>query len=159
VNVGDALQAFWQTILDVMSKIVIPDWTSLVNLLPVFLVIGVLGPLLSLALLVWVIYFLMRPRAPLPAAPEPYQAPLDESERPIFPRGEPFCYRDGLVYPTSTTRCEVCRDELSIRCPKCDVTRSASISTCGNCGLELKFHPQALVVHRYQPPPGGSAAA
>jgi hypothetical protein len=159
VNVGDAIQSFWQSILDVTSKIVIPDWTSLVNLLPVFLVIGVVGPLLSLAGLVWVIYFLRKPRAPLPAQPEPYQAMLDDSGRPMFPRGEPFCYRDGLVYPANTTRCAICRDELSVRCPKCDVTRSASVSTCGNCGLELKIHPQALVVNRYQPPPGGSAAA
>jgi len=159
VNVVDALQGVWQSILDLLNKVLIPDWTSLVNLLPVFLVLGLIGPLVSLALLIWVIYFLAKPRAPLPAAPAPYQAPLDESGRPQFPRGEPFCYRDGLVYPASTTRCEVCRDELSMRCPKCDVTRSASISTCGNCGLELKFHPQALVVHRFQPPPGGSAAA
>jgi hypothetical protein len=159
VNVGDALQAFWQSILDVTTKIVIPDWTSLVNLLPVFLVIGVLGPLLSLIALVWVIYFLGKPRGPLPAQPQPHQAPLDEGGRPIFPRGEPFCYRDGLIYPANTTRCEVCGDNLSVRCPKCDVTRSAAISTCGNCGLELKFHPQALVAQRFEPPPGGSAAA
>ena len=159
MNVVDALQRFWQTILDVTSKIVIPDWTSLVNLIPIFLVLGLIGPILSLAVLVWVIYFVTRPRPPLPAAPEPHRAPLGEDGRPVFPRAEPFCYRDGLVYPPNTTRCAVCNDELSIRCPKCDVTRSAAISTCGNCGLDIRIKPQALVARRVQPPPGGAAVA
>ena len=159
MNVVDALQAFWQTILDVTSKIVIPDWTALVNLLPVFFVLGLLGPLFTLAALVWVIYFLRKPRAPLPEPPAPYQAPLGDDGRPVFPRGEPFCYRDGLVYPPNTTRCAVCGDDLAVRCPKCDVTRAASISTCGNCGLVLKVRPQALVARHVQPPPGGAAIA
>ena len=159
MSIGDALQAIWNGILHVTSLFVIPDWGALIKLLPVFLVIGLLGPLLSLGLLVWVIYFLRKPRAPLPEEAGPVPMALDHLGLPIVPRGEPFCYRDALIYPPNTTRCAICGDELAVKCPKCEVVRPASIDTCGNCGLVLKLKPQVLVPHRAAPPPGGAAAA
>jgi len=159
VSIGDALQNLWNGILHVTSLFVIPDWGSLIKLLPVFLVIGVLGPLLSIGLLVWVIYFLRKPRAPMAEPAGATAALLDGGGKPVIPRGEPYCYRDALIYPPNTTRCEVCGDDLAVRCPKCDVVRPAAIDTCGNCGLVLKLRPQALVPHRAKPPAGGAAAA
>jgi hypothetical protein len=159
VTVLDTIQRIWQSFLDFISMFVIPDWGALIQLLPVFLVLGVIGPILSLGLLVWLIYFVRKPRVPLASDPEPVAAPLGPEGKPVIPRGEPFCYRDGLIYPANAQRCEVCGDELSVRCPKCDVGRPASISTCGNCGLVLKVRPQAQLVRPAQPPPGGAAVA
>jgi hypothetical protein len=159
VTVLDTIQRIWQTFLDFISMFVIPDWGALIGLLPVFLVLGVIGPILSLGVLVWLIYFVRKPRVPLASDPEPVAAQIGEDGKPVIPRGEPFCYRDGLIYPANARRCEVCGDELSVRCPKCDVGRPASISTCGNCGLVLKVRPQTQVVRPAQPPPGGAAVA
>jgi hypothetical protein len=159
VNVVDALEGFWNGLLDLTSQFVIPDWGALIQLLPVFLVIGVLGPLLSLLLLVHLVYFLRKPRAPLGEPPAPVPAQIGSDGLPVVPRGEPFCFRDGLIYPANTTRCEVCGDALTVRCPKCDVARDAAIDTCGNCGLVLKVRPQNQVVRAAQPPPGGRAVA
>lgn len=159
MTIGEAIQNLWNGLLHVTSLFVLPDWGALINLLPVFLVIGVIGPLLSIGVLVWLIYFLRKPRVPLPEPAGPVPARLDAAGQPIIPRGEPFCYRDGLIYPPNTTRCETCGDELAVRCPKCDVTRSAAIDTCGNCGLVLKVRPQALIPRRAQPPKGGAAVA
>lgn len=159
MDVVDALESFWNGLLDLTSQFVIPDWGSLIGLLPIFLVIGVLGPLLSLLLLAHLIYFLRKPRAPIAEAPAPVPAEIGADGKPIVPRGEPFCYRDGLIYPANTTRCDVCGDELTVRCPKCEVARPAAIDTCGNCGLVLKMRPQNQIVRVAKPPPGGAAAA
>lgn len=159
MNVVDALEQFWNGLLDFTSQFVIPDWGSLIGLLPTFLVLGVLGPILSLLLLAHLIYFLRRPRGPQVEDPSPVRAPIGADGRPAFPRGEPFCFRDGLIYPPNTTRCEVCREELTVRCPKCEVARPAHQDTCGNCGLVLKVRPRSQVVRAAEPPPGGAAAA
>jgi hypothetical protein len=159
VDVVDALEGFWNSLLDLTSQFVLPDWGGLIQLLPIFLLVGVLGPILSLLLLAHLIYFLRRPRAPLGDAPEPVRAEIGSDGRPIMPRGEPFCYRDALIYPAGARRCEVCGDDLSVKCPKCEVARPASIDTCGNCGLVLKVRPQNQVARVTQPPPGGRAVA
>ncbi len=159
MDVVDALEQFWNSLLDFTSQFIIPDWGGLIGLLPVFLLIGVLGPLLSLLLLAHLIYFIRKPRAPLAEPPGPVRAPIDADGRPEFPLGEPFCPRDGLIYPPNTARCDTCREGLSVRCPKCGVGRAAAIDTCGNCGLILKVRPQNQVVRATQPPPGGRAIA
>jgi hypothetical protein len=159
VSIGDALQNIWNGILHVTSLFVIPDWGALVQLLPVFLVLGVLGPILSLGLLVWVIYFLRKPRVPLPQEAGPVRSPIGADGQPIVPRGEPFCYRDALIYPPNASRCGICGDELDVKCPKCEVVRPAQIDTCGNCGLVLKLNPQPRIPRRATPPPGGAALA
>jgi plastocyanin len=38
----EQIQAFWTGILDTLSKLVIPDWGSLIALLPVFILVGIL---------------------------------------------------------------------------------------------------------------------
>jgi hypothetical protein len=159
MDVVDALEGFWNGLLEFTSQFVLPDWGGLIGLLPIFLVIGVMGPILSLLVLAHVIYFLRKPRAPLAEPPEPARAQIGANGKPIVPAGEPFCFRDGLIYPANTTRCDVCRDDLSIRCPKCSVTREARDDTCPNCGLVMKVRPQNQVVRVTPPPPGGRAVA
>lgn len=159
MDIVEALEGLWNGILDLASMFVIPDWGGLIGLLPIFLLIGVLGPILSLLVLAHIVYFLRKPRAPLGEPPQPVKAPIGGNGRPVVPSGEPFCFRDGLIYPANTTRCEICGDDLSVRCPKCSVTRPAGIDTCGNCGLVLKIRPQNQVARVGKPPPGGRAIA
>ena len=58
----DTLEQWWNGLLDLMSHLVVPDWGALVNLLPIFLLIGVVGPILSLLVLAWFIYVVRKPR-------------------------------------------------------------------------------------------------
>lgn len=149
----------WTQLLDVTSKLVIPDWGSLVGLLPIFLVIGVLGPLITLLALVWFVYVVRRPRTHVSFEEGPRQAPVGPDGRPEFPTGEPYCLAHALVYPSGATRCPIDGELLSVICPKCGLGRPADIDTCGNCGLVLKVVPRARVLRPAGPPPGGAAAA
>lgn len=155
----DSLQNAWHGFLDLISGLVIPDWGALVGLLPVFLFFGVIMPILTLVFIVWVIYFVRKPRANVKFAEGPRAAAVGPDGQRIFPSGEPFCTRDRLIYASGTTECEVCSDPLSVTCPKCTVGRSASISICGNCGLVLRLAPRARALRPAGPPRGGAAAA
>jgi len=159
VSVIDQIQHLWSDFLGFISKLVIPDWPGLIQLLPVFVVIGVVGPLLSLAVLAWLGYGVTKPRTKVSYDEGVRVAPRDHLGRPIVPAGEPYCPRDGLIYPFGTQRCDRDRATLLIRCPKCEVVREAGISTCGNCGLTLKLEPRAMIVATDGPPPGGAAIA
>lgn len=155
---ADALARIWQTVLDVVSAVVIPDWAALVNLIPVILVVGVLAPLLSLAALAWILYALRRPRTRLVLAEGPRAAAIiDGSAR--YPDGEPYCPVDKLIFTLGRVDCERCGCELLLRCPKCGTGRAASLMACGNCGLELKTSNRGLAIRRAGPPAGGAAAA
>ena len=161
MNLIDQLGRIWDQILGFLSLLVIPDWGSLVGLLPILLVIGVLGPLFSLIALIWVIYMVRKPRARLKILEGPYPAQLDALGQPVYPTGQPYCARDGLIYPSRSTVCDVCRDELVVTCPKCTIGRQARIRTCANCGLVLQIDERAVqrAVVPVGPPPGGAAAA
>ncbi len=155
----DHLSQLWSQLIDTMSRFVSPDWGSLVNLLPIFLVVLVLGPLLSLLALVWFVYVVRAPRTHVRFDEGPRPASHEAAGQPEYPAGEPYCLRDQLVYPPGTTRCDVCRDDLAVRCPMCGIGRSAAITTCGNCGLVLRVEPRARVARPAGPPPGGAAVA
>jgi hypothetical protein len=161
VNIVDQLGHIWDQVLGFLGGLVIPDWGALVGLLPILLVIGVLGPLLSLMALGWVIYVVRRPRARLKVLEGPYPAPLDEAGQPVYPTGQPYCARDGLIYPSKSTVCGVCHDELVVSCPKCGIGRQARIRTCANCGLVLQIDERAVqrAIVPVGPPPGGAAVA
>lgn len=160
MSIVDALEQFWQGILDVTSLFVIPDWGALVGLLPIFLLILIIGPILSIVVLLWLVYVVRAPRAAIvPLDESPGAAAVGADGLPIFPTGEPYCPRDALVYPARARRCDTCGDELSVACPKCGVVRRAAIEACANCGLVLKMEPRAVALRAAGPPPGGAAAA
>ncbi len=154
----EALQQAWHAILAALSGIIIPDWGALIGLLPIFLLIGVVGPLISLLLLGWFIYVVRAPRAKLVIVEGPVLADASSGEA-VYPSGEPYCPNDSLIYPSGATRCDVCRRELLVRCPKCEAGRHARIDTCGNCGLVLKIENRGRALRPVGPPPGGAAAA
>lgn len=159
MTVIDQIEKLWNDLLAFTTTLVIPDWGALIALLPLLILIGVVGPILSLMLLAWLGYGVTKPRTKITYDEGRRSAPLDHIGNPIFPAGEPYCPVDYLVYPFGTTRCDNDKTPLLVRCPKCELVRGASISTCANCGLVLKVEPRALVIATDRPPPGGAAVA
>lgn len=154
----EALQQAWHGVLDLISGIVIPDWGALIGLLPIFLLIAVVAPLLSLLVLGWFIYVVRAPRAHLKIVEGAVAAAVVNGQT-AYPSGEPYCPVDQLVYPSGAARCDVCHRELLVRCPKCEAGRQARVDTCGNCGLVLKIENRGRALRPAGPPPGGAAAA
>jgi len=99
VTVVDQISKLWSDFLAFLSKLVIPDWAGLINLLPVLVVLGLVGPLLTLGVLAWLGYGVTRPRTSVTYEEGARPAPRDHLDRPIIPAGEPYCPRDGLIYP------------------------------------------------------------
>ena len=52
----DAIHQLWLNFLHAIEGFVIPDWGALIGLIPYLLVLGVIGPILSLIVLGWVVY-------------------------------------------------------------------------------------------------------
>jgi hypothetical protein len=155
----DAIGQIFQGLIDFLEPILIPDWKALIDLLPVFLLIGVVGPLLSLLVLGWVLYILGRPRSRIPyTEPQPSPARIVDGA-PAYPPGEPYCQLNQLVFPFGTTRCSECGRDLAVICPKCGTGRQAFIDTCRTCGLVLNIDRTVPALRPAGPPPGGAAAA
>ena len=156
----DTLEDIWTGLLDLTAQFVIPDWSSVIGLLPILIFLGVVGPLVTFLLLGILVYQVRKPRTKVTFVEGPRVAEIDETGAPIFPRGLPFCRRDGLVYASGTTRCDICRDPLAVICPMCGLGRDAIIDTCTNCGLVLHVKPRAVAVRPAAgPKPGGAAVA
>lgn len=155
----DAIGQLFQGLIDFLEPVLIPDWRALLDLLPLFLLLGVVGPILSLLVLGWFIYIVRRPRSRIPyQPPAPQSARLVEGQ-PVYPPGEPYCAFDRLVYPFGETRCATCGRDLAVVCPKCGTGRQAHLDTCGTCGLVLKIDRGVPALRPAGPPPGGAAAA
>jgi len=160
VNIIDVLNQIWTQILEITSIFLMPDWTFVVSLLPIVILLGLVGPFLTGLAIGTVVYLVMKPRVKVAFEEGPRVAELGPGGEPIYPVGLPHCRRDALVYPSGTLRCERCRDELAVICPMCSLGRSAIIDTCTNCGLVLKVVPRAVAVRSTPgPKPGGAAVA
>ena len=156
----DELERLWNQILDITEVFVVPNWNDVVGWLPLLLLIGVVGPLLSLVLVAWLWYTLRKPRVRYEYTEPSRLAPLDDNGAYLFPTGEPHCPRDGLIFASGTGRCDTCGDPLRVICPKCHVLRDAVTPVCGNCGLSFTLKPVLRTARRAAgPPPGGAAAA
>ena len=101
-----------------MSLFVIPDWNAVIGLLPILVFLGIVGPLLTLLPLGIIVYQVRKPRVKGVRFEEgPTVAQIGADGQPIFPPGLPHCRRDALIYPSGTTRCERCQDELAVHLP------------------------------------------
>lgn len=154
----DALAQLVQRILDLLTFFIMPDWTELIGLIPILLVVGVIGPIVTLLALAWIVYVLRAPRTKITLEVAPVRARVVDG-RPAYPAGEPYCPVDGLIYPSGAVTCDTCRRDLFVACPKCFTGRTARLDTCGNCGLVLKIENRARALRPVGPPPGGAAAA
>ena len=160
MNIVDVLNGIWTQILEVTAFFVIPDWGGLIGLLPIIVVLGLVMPFLTFVALGTVVYLIRKPRVKLAFEEGPRVAEIGPGGDPVYPVGLPHCRRDDLVYPSGTTRCERCRDELAVICPMCGLGRAAIVDACTNCGLVLKVAPRAIAVRTTPgPKPGGAAAA
>ena len=154
----EQLDETWTGILAFLNGIMVPDWGGLVDLLPIFLIVGVVGPLLSLLVLFWFIYLVRKPRLRVAYVDPRRRAPLDDYGNPVFPLGEPYSTADGMIYEAGATRSDS-GDPLVLACPKCGLVRTASIEVCGNCGLAFTLRKSTIAIRPAGPPPGGAAVA
>jgi hypothetical protein len=157
------LEQLFQGFLDLTSKLILPDWGDLVTkILPFAVVIGVVGPILSVVLLYWLYQAARRPRFHVRSAETgPRPVLRDPAGVALVPANTPYCSRDGLLHPPRATRCSACGDELSVRCPMDQTLRPVSQQTCSACGTRyvLGASDTALAVRRQGSPPEGGAAA
>jgi len=156
-DIWATLQQAWTGILDIVGKIVSPDWSGLVLLIPL-----AIAPLVLLHLAVsgglWTLFAITKPRPRVRWEGGPRALARDERGAPIAPVGLPFSLRTGLVYPSGTARSDDGED-LAVICPMCRVERRAQVPTCGSCGLVLRVNEGMTVAGAAGPPPGGAAIA
>ena len=153
----EQLNQMWSSFIEFTSQFIIPDWGELIGLLPVFLIIGVVGPLLTIIILFWVRYWILKPRVSAGYADTRRLAAIGDDGQPIFPAGEPYSLSERMIYESGATRSESGED-LLVAGPKCGLVRSAAIATCGNCGLSFTLTPPTRAIRPAAPPPGGRAA-
>ena len=153
----EQLNEMWSNFIEATSAFVVPDWGQLIGLLPVFLIIGVVGPLLTIIILFWVRYWILKPRVSAGYADTRRLAAIGDHGQPVFPVGEPYSLRERMIYESGATR-SASGEELLVACPKCGLARSATVDTCGNCGLSFTITPPTRSIRPAAPPPGGRAA-
>lgn len=153
----------WTAFLDWLTTVLVPSWGELIALLPYLLIIGVVGPILTLLALMWAWHLATRQRARVTrrtASPEP--APLDDDGLPYFPVNVPYCIEHALVYPPRARTCELDRADLQVTCAADGTVRAASVETCPSCGTTYRLGAASatlLVVGGGGPPEGGAAVA
>lgn len=156
-DIWATLQQAWTGILDVVAKIVSPDWGALVLLIPL-----AIAPLVLLHVALsgglWTLFGIRKPRPRVRWEEGPRPLERDEHGAPITPIGLPFSLGTGLVYPPGTARSNDGED-LAVVCPMCRVERRAQVPTCGSCGLVLNVRQGMIVARPAGPPPGGAAIA
>lgn len=161
-DIQAGLEGIFRTIIDLTSKLFLPDWNDVVTqLLPMAVLLGVVGPILSLLAVYWIYQTATRPRFRVRAGSTgPHAATIDADGQAQVPPNVPFCSRDGLLYPPRSAKCSTCGDELSVRCPVDDTWRSARLETCSACGTRyvLGASDTPLAVRRSSGPPKGGAA-
>jgi len=153
----DQLNEIWNSLITFTEQFVIPAWEELVDLLPVFLLIGVVGPILTLLMIFWIRYLILKPRVKAGFADPRRLAALDADGAPVFPAGEPYSLSERMIYEPGATR-SASGEALLVSCPKCGLVRTATIDTCGNCGLSFTIAPPTRTIRPAAPPPGGRAA-
>jgi hypothetical protein len=151
----------WTAFLQWLQTILIPDWSGLIQLLPILILVGVTGPGLSLLGLYW-FYNSARARRPKVkmVEPMPERAAKAADGTGIFPPNVPYCDTHSLIYPPKYRECEIDGEELKVRCPVDDTVRVAGQELCRSCGTRYTLGASLapVVISRHGSPPAGGAA-
>ena len=151
----------WTAFLNWLQTILVPDWNGLINLLPILLILGVVGPGLSLLTLYW-LYVRVKSRRGRVRIDEPVPelAATAADGTPIFPANVPYCASHGLIYPQTARECDIDGEELQVRCPIDETVRVAGQQLCRTCGTRYQLGASLapVVVRRHGRPPAGGAA-
>lgn len=151
----------WSAFLEWLSTILIPDWSGLIALLPILLILGVVGPGLSLLALYWLYNAAKSRRGKVRTEePEPVSVQALADGTYAYPPNAPYCPTHHLVYPPTYRECQIDGQELQVRCPVDDAVRVAGQDLCRTCGTRYQLGASLtpLVVRRKGSPPAGGAA-
>lgn len=151
----------WTAFLQWLSTILIPDWNGLIGLLPILLILGVVGPGLTLLALYWIYVRLLERRGKVRFDdPQPTLIAANADGNYAYPANSPYCPTHHLVYPPTARECEIDRADLLVRCPVDDTVRPAGQQLCRSCGTryQLGASLSPVVVRRRGSPPAGGAA-
>ena len=122
----DAIGQLFQGLIDFLEPILIPDWRALLDLLPLLLLIGVVGPLLSLLVLGWFIYFVGKPRSRIPyQPPAPQPAAARRGRSRSTRRASRTAPSTGSSIPSARPAARRASRDLAVICPKCGTGRQA----------------------------------
>lgn len=151
----------WTAFLDWLSTILIPDWNGLIQLLPILLILGVVGPGLTFLALYWIYVRFSNRRGKVRIdEPEPVPAEQAADGTFIYPANAPYCPTHHLIYPATARECPVDSEELLVRCPVDASVRVAGQQLCRTCGTRYQLGASLapIVVRRRGSPPAGGAA-
>jgi hypothetical protein len=151
----------WSAFLQWLQTIIIPDWNGLIQLLPVLVILGVVGPGLSLLAFYWIYVTATSRRGKVRTAdPEPTEAHQLADGMYDYPPNAPYCPTHHLIYPATAKECPIDGEELSVRCPVDGAVRVAGQQVCRACGTRYQLGAalSPVVVQRKHTPPAGGAA-
>ncbi len=153
----------WTSFLDWLTTVLVPAWGELIGLLPYVILGTIVGPILTIIVLMWVWYLVKRRRGHVHRGEvHPSAAALDDEDRPVFPPNVPYCEDHALIYPARATVCNIDGLPLSVACPVDGTVRDATARTCTACGTEYKLGAKSgstMVLAEDGPPEGGAAIA
>lgn len=153
----------WTAFLQWLQTIIIPDWGGLIALLPILLVLGLIGPILSLLALYWIYVMATNRRGKVRTdEPVPVSAQLTADGTYDYPPNAPYCPTHHLIYPATARECPVDGEELLVRCPVDGSVRVAGQQLCRTCGTRYQLGASlapVVVRRRGSPPAGGAAVA
>jgi hypothetical protein len=153
----------WTSFLDWLTTVLVPAWGELISLLPYVILGTIIGPILTVIVLMWGWYLFKRRRGKVKRGEaQPVAATLDAGGAAVFPANVPYCETHALIFPARARECTVDGDDLALACPVDGTIRDASIDTCSACGTKFKLGAtsgSAVVLSSDGPPEGGAAIA
>lgn len=153
----------WTSFLEWLTTVVVPAWGELIGLLPYVMIGTIIGPIVTIILLMWGYYLIGRRRGKVKRdLAQPVAATLADDGQPVFPVNQPYCEEHALVFPPRAKTCSVDGNPLSVTCPVDGTVREAGIDTCTGCGTKFKLGAKSgssVVLSSDGPPEGGAALA
>ena len=152
----------WTAFLQWLSTIIIPDWNGLIELLPILIILGVIGPALTLLVLYWIYVLRHKPaRQGALRRPAADRLAANADGTYTYPPNAPYCPTHHLIYPADRPRVRrSTATTCSVRCPVDDTVRVAGQQLCRTCGTRYQLGASLapIVVRRRGTPPAGGAA-